>query len=213
MTTEQIRELIYNEEFRSNLENIYPILKRNPPYLHFVKVREVKSPQRGTEESAGIDFFVPDQIKYLGLPGDQVKDDRLVITPHRSILIPSGIHVKIPKGWELTALNKSGVAVKKGLTVGACLIDSDYQGEIHIHLFNQGNQPVYIQGGEKIVQFKLAEVALVEPKDMKNIGVLYAEAKSSRGSGGFGSTGDGIEEIPGENDSEIGDTLSNARFD
>ena len=143
--------------------------------LKFIRVKNVKQPQRGTPESAGIDFFVPDEFETLGL------------LPGESCFIPSGIKVNEPAGHALVAFNKSGVAVKKNLHVGACVVDEDYQGEVHLNLTNTGNQLQIIERGDKIVQFILLPVNYanpveVEPKD------LYDET-SQRGEGGFGSTG------------------------
>ena len=67
------------------------------------KVRNVKTPSRGTEKSAGIDFFVPDDF------------DKKLVFPEGSILIPSGIRADVPEGYALIVFNKSGVAVKKVL--------------------------------------------------------------------------------------------------
>ena len=77
--------------------------------LKFIRVKNVKQPQRGTPESAGIDFFVPDDFETLGL------------LPGESCFIPSGIKVNVPAGHALVAFNKSGVAVNKNLHVGACV--------------------------------------------------------------------------------------------
>lgn len=160
--------------------------------LRFTKVRDVKSPERGTSKSAGIDFFVPND------------SEMLVIPPHRDALIPSGIKADIPEGYMLMAADKSGVVTsldaclrihrkpKKeaflgAVIIGAKIVDEDYQGEIHIHLINTSNMAVRIKPGMKIAQFILAPVdycKLVEvPKDK-----LFAET-TERGEGGFGSTG------------------------
>lgn len=143
--------------------------------LKFIKVKNVKSPTRGTEQSAGIDFFVPDEF------------ETMVLLPGESCFIASGIKVSLPSEHVLIAFNKSGVAVKKNLHVGACVVDEDYQGELHINLTNTGNSAQIIERGDKIVQFVLLPVNYtmpieVEPKD------LYVK-KSTRGEGGFGSTG------------------------
>ena len=143
--------------------------------LKFIRVKNVKQPQRGTPESAGIDFFVPDDFETLGL------------LPGESCFIPSGIKVNVPAGHALVAFNKSGVAVKKNLHVGACVVDCGYQGEVHINLTNVGESPQYIKPGDKIVQFVLLPLGepSVELVDSNN---LY-ESESSRGEGGFGSSG------------------------
>ena len=145
--------------------------------MEIFKCKQVKTPTRGTNQSAGIDFFVPDTCH------------RIAIMPGQGVNIPSGIHVKIPKGYALIAMNKSGVAVKKGLQVGACVIDEDYQGEIHLHLVNIGNQMMYIEPGEKIVQMLLIPVSYDGIELCSSLEDLYGGETTERGSGGFGSTG------------------------
>ena len=141
--------------------------------MEIKKTRNVKTPTRGTEASAGLDFYIPNDSK---LPG---------IRPGESLNIPSGIHAKIPKGYALIAFNKSGIALKKGLQVGACVVDEDYQGEIHLHVMNVGFKPVSFKPGEKLVQFLLIPVNYASIEVVKE---LYSET-TERGSGGFGSTG------------------------
>ena len=142
--------------------------------IRISKVREVKTPTRGTPGSAGLDFYVPEGITArVEVGGDTC--------------IPSGVRVDVPKGHVFIAHNKSGVALNKKLTVGACVVDEDYQGEIHLHLFNSGPEPINIEGGEKIVQFlllptKYPSVEVVEDKRLFH-------SKTTRGAGGFGSTG------------------------
>ena len=146
--------------------------------LKLAKVRSVKTPTRGTEGSAGIDFYVPD---------DYPQEDCEILSGER-FFIPSGIKANVPEGFALIAMNKSGVSLKKNLMVGACVVDSDYQGEIHLHLINVGQDNVEICPGDKLVQFLLVPVdhgpvELVSEED------LYTSA-TSRGAGGFGSTGE-----------------------
>ena len=141
------------------------------------KVRNVKTPTRGTNGSAGIDFFVPNDYP----------SNLCTIDPGERFFIPSGIKANVPDGYALIAFNKSGVSLKKGLLAGACVVDSDYQGEIHLHLVNSTTQKVTIEPGEKILQFLLipvdhCEVDLVREEELFDI-------QTSRGSGGFGSTG------------------------
>jgi len=141
------------------------------------KVRDVKTPTRGTPYSAGLDFYIPEDY-YQKNP----------IWPNQSVCIPSGIKANVPAGYALVAFNKSGVALKKCLDVGACVVDEDYQGEIHLHLTNVGKEKVFLAPGEKILQFLLLPVCYdtVEVVDENN---LY-DAETVRGDGGFGSTGD-----------------------
>lgn len=144
--------------------------------LQVSKTRPVKSPTRGTTGSAGIDFYVPDTTSPI------------FIAPGSACFIPSGIKANVPEGYALIAFNKSGVALKKGLMAGACVVDSDYQGEIHLHLVNtQKETTVQIHPGEKLVQF------LLIPVDHGQISVVPEQSlftdETERGSGGFGSTG------------------------
>ena len=145
--------------------------------MKLAKIRNVKTPTRGTTGSAGIDFYVPDDYP----------SSLCTIQPGDRYFIPSGIKANVPEGFALIAMNKSGVSMKKGLMVGACVVDSDYQGEIHLHLINVSNRPVTIEPGDKLTQFLLIPVdhCAVELVD---VDALFDE-ETTRGSGGFGSTG------------------------
>ena len=145
--------------------------------MKFTKVRDVKTPVRGTEGSAGIDFFVQDDYP----------KELCAISPGERFFIPSGIKANVPEGYALIAMNKSGVALKKGLMVGACVVDSDYQGEIHLHLVNTSSKNVTIEPGDKLTQFLLIPVnhCAVEVVEER---FLFTQ-ETVRGSGGFGSTG------------------------
>jgi dUTP pyrophosphatase len=142
--------------------------------IKITRTRDVKLPERGTEESAGLDFFMPNDIT-LGL------------SPHERALIPSGIHVKLDKGTALIAKNKSGVSSKFGLDVLACVVDSDYQGEIHLSVVNTSDKIVTILPGTKVCQFVLFDVHLPKVEEV-SLDNLY-DKTSERGEGGFGSTG------------------------
>lgn len=158
--------------------------------MKITKIREVKTPTRGTECSAGLDFYVPAGIRLCMLPGDDV-------------LIPSGIKVEVPHGYALIAHNRSSMATStramkyaglKGnpnstrgcVVVGACVVDEDYQGEIYIHLINVGRCAETIIAGMKVVQLVLTPVSYegVEVVDEEE---LFNQA-TERGKGGFGST-------------------------
>ena len=138
------------------------------------RVRTVKLPTRGTPKSAGLDFYVPDDY-----------EDHC-ISPGQSVLISSGIRVEVPEGYALIAFNKSGIAVKKHLYVGACVIDEDYQGEIHIHLTNVGSTYVHIHPGDKIAQFILLPVLYSRVEEVDEL----HKVPTKRGTGAFGSTDD-----------------------
>ena len=146
--------------------------------LKICKVRRVKTPTRGTSLSAGLDFYIPEDF-----PGT------VHLPPQLSINIPSGIKVKIPHGYCLWFRNKSGVAVKKDLRVGAEIVDEDYQGEVHIHLTNVGMEIQELRPGEKIVQALLVPVMYAGVEEVESELELYGGEETQRGEGGFGSTG------------------------
>lgn len=144
--------------------------------IKFLKVRDVKSPAYGTSFSAGIDFFVPNEFP------------ETTLEPHEAVSIPSGIKAVLPANTVLIAHNKSGVALKKRLQVGADTIDEDYRGEIHLHVYNTSNSPVTISPGEKILQIVLTPVIYADLQQI-NDEEFKAIPPTSRGEGGFGSTG------------------------
>jgi dUTPase len=98
----------------------------------------------------------------------------------------------IPAGWALIFFNKSGISVKFGLVVGAQVIDHAYQGEIHMNVINTNNEnPVYIEEGDKLVQGILLPIGL-HPLEEATLEEMFQEEEmipSTRGDGGFGSTG------------------------
>ena len=167
--------------------------------MKFTKVRNVKSINRGTSKSAGIDFYVPkfeeSFINDLVEKNRDKIDNKMIIVnksmiflaPHTSILIPSGIKVNIPEGYALFANNKSGVGSKKGLDRLAELIDEDYMGEVYINVTNTSSFPVQIFEDEKIIQFTLQSINYATPQEVSEQ-ELYTDKISERGEGGFGST-------------------------
>jgi len=145
--------------------------------MKICKVRDVKTPTRGTEGSAGLDFYVPNDLGH----------EEIVIGPGSAAFIPSGIKADVPAGHALIAFNKSGVALKKQLSVGACVVDEDYQGEIHLHVYNFGNEETLVKPGEKLLQMVLLPVNYVSVEVVEE-DQLFGET-TERGDGGFGSTG------------------------
>lgn len=145
--------------------------------MKIFKTRNVKTPVRGTPQSAGLDFFVPNDW-----PG------REFLLPGDSVNIDSGIKVKVPEGYALIFKNKSGVALKKGLQVGACVVDEDYQGVVHLHVCNISNELQEIVPGEKLVQALLVPVFYDDVEEVFSEEELFPE-RTERGEGGFGSTG------------------------
>lgn len=170
--------------------------------LKICKVREVKTPNRAHPEDAGIDFYVPTNIdvdtfaEKCKITGDELEyklDDNynlseMTLKPGESVLIPSGIKVKVPTGYMLQFTNKSGVAAKKSLVVGSSVIDVGYEGECHINLHNVSNRPQTICAGDKIVQAILIPVNFAQTEVVEDETSLFGDEGSARGSGGFGST-------------------------
>lgn len=138
--------------------------------MRFTKTKNVKSPQYGSPGSAGLDFYVPEGINFMLEPGAHAK-------------IPSGIKVELMPDWHLIAFNKSGRAMQ-GLDVGATVVDSDYRGEIHLHVHNRGTEPFFIEQNTKLVQFLLMYVPQAQLMEVEEI-----SEETQRGYGGFGSTG------------------------
>lgn len=121
--------------------------------LKICLTRDVKTPQRGTELSAGIDFFVPNDFN---------NGENFCLKPGERINIPSGVKIDfIASGltdYCLIFFNKSGISVKHGLLVGAQVVDADYQGEVHLNVLNVSSEDVEIIPGMKLVQGILVPV-------------------------------------------------------
>ncbi len=113
------------------------------------------------------------------------EDLPVVIKPRERMLIPTGIAIALPDGFEGQVRPRSGLAWKQGLTVlnAPGTIDADYRGEIKVILINLGKDPVVIKRGDRIAQLVIAPVVQAE---LMSATVLPSTA---RGSGGFGSTG------------------------
>ncbi len=109
----------------------------------------------------------------------------LIIKPGEKCLIPTGLAVSIPKGYELQIRPRSGLAIKNSITVlnTPGTIDSDYRGEIKIVLINLGNEDFKVTSGSRIAQMILCPVSIAEIEEIEDLD------KTDRGSGGFGSTG------------------------
>jgi dUTP pyrophosphatase len=131
-------------------------------------------PAYQSSHAAGLDLLaaVPEQAP-------------LVLTPGRHAMIPTGLAIALPDGFEAQVRPRSGLAAKHGVTVlnSPGTVDADYRGEINVLLVNLGSEPFTIRRGERIAQMVVAPVTRVE--------LVRAASLSSteRGSGGFGSTG------------------------
>lgn len=109
----------------------------------------------------------------------------VTINPGETVLVPTGLAVALPAGYEFQIRPRSGLAIKKGLTVvnAPGTIDADYRGEIKVGLINLGPEPVTVKPGDRIAQMVLSKVWQVEWDEVQELD------DTSRGHGGFGHTG------------------------
>ncbi|MEX3016571.1 dUTP diphosphatase [Gymnodinialimonas hymeniacidonis] len=109
----------------------------------------------------------------------------MVLAPGARALVPTGLRVAIPDGFEMQVRPRSGLALKHGVTLANApgTIDSDYRGPLGVILINLGDEPFTIEHGARIAQAVVAPVVKAEYR------IVGALSDTSRGSGGFGSTG------------------------
>jgi dUTP pyrophosphatase len=137
--------------------------------------REFPLPQYATAGSAGLDLRA-------------CLDRPLVLEPGRAELIPTGLSIYVEDpGLAAVILPRSGLGHKHGIVLGNLvgLIDSDYQGQLMVSCWNRGREPFTVQPGERIAQLVVVPVMQVELK------VVEEFAATTRGAGGFGSSGRG----------------------
>ena len=134
--------------------------------------KNIKLPDYKTSGSSGMDL-----VAYI--------KNKITINPGKTVIIPTGIAVAIPKKYEIQIRPRSGLAAKKGITVlnTPGTIDADYRGEIKIILINLSTKSFVVKSGDRIAQMILCPVAKGRLKEVKNL------PKTVRGKGGFGSTG------------------------
>ena len=144
-----------------------------------LKIRVVADSGRGppryeTPHSAGMDLRAH-------LPGE------IALAPGERVLVPTGLRLQIPPGYEGQVRPRSGLAMKRGLTVlnAPGTIDADYRGEVGVLLVNLSAEPQRIEPGERIAQLVVAPVTRVRWEEVEELD------ESERGRGGFGSTGEG----------------------
>jgi dUTP pyrophosphatase len=127
-------------------------------------------PSRATAGAAGMDI---------------VSAVEATIAPGARDLVPTGLRIAVPFGYEVQLRPRSGLALKHGITLPntPATIDSDYRGELQVILINHGAEPFVIHRGDRIAQLLVQKV---EPVEFREVDVL---PESGRGAGGFGSTG------------------------
>lgn len=129
-------------------------------------------PRYMTPDASGVDL-------YAAIPGT------IVIPPGNHFLIPTGIAISIPAGYEAQVRPRSGLALKHGLTIlnAPGTIDADYRGEIKVIVINLGSEEYILKRGERIAQMVFARVWQAELIETAELG------ETDRGQGGFGHTG------------------------
>lgn len=148
--------------------------------MHLVKMMKVKIinksqntlPEYATEYSAGLDLRA------------NLEED-IFMKPFERKLIPTGLFVELPKGYEAQIRPRSGLAIKHGISVlnSPGTIDADYRGEIQVILINLSNEDFVIKNGERICQMVIAEHTQIRWDEVEVIN------ETQRGTGGFGHTG------------------------
>jgi len=112
-------------------------------------------------------------------------DTSIILKPLERTLVPTGLHIELPLGYEAQIRPRSGLAVKKGVGVlnAPGTIDADYRGEIKVILVNLSNEDFVIEDSERIAQMVVAAHEKVEWEEVEEL------LETERGAGGFGSTG------------------------
>lgn len=112
-------------------------------------------------------------------------DHPIELQPLQRVLVPTGLFLALPAGFEAQVRPRSGLAIKKGITVlnSPGTIDADYRGEVCVILVNLSNEPFVIADGERIAQLVIARHEQVEWCEVEVLG------ETERGAGGFGHTG------------------------
>lgn len=129
-------------------------------------------PEYKTEGAAGMDIMA-------------AVDEPVTLKPLERALIPTGIKIELPHGYEAQIRPRSGLAIKSGITLSNCVgtIDEDYRGEVCVGMINLSNEDFTIKRGDRIAQMLIAPVVRAE------ISVTGELTSTARGAGGFGHTG------------------------
>lgn len=150
---------------------------RNGPAHIAVKVRRLRAggtplPAYQTEGAAGLDLLAD-------------CDEPIAIPPGGRVLVPTGLVIEVPQGFEAQVRPRSGLALKHGVTLlnTPGTIDSDYRGEVKVLMVNLGNEEFVVRRGERIAQLVFAPVARISWEAVEQ------SSETVRGSGGFGHTG------------------------
>lgn len=129
-------------------------------------------PEYKTEGAAGMDLVASN-------------DEDITLKPLERFLIPTGIRIELPSGYEAQIRPRSGLSIKHGISLINCVgtIDEDYRGEVKVGVVNLSNEEYTIKRGERIAQMIIASVTKAD------LEIVESLSETQRGEGGFGSTG------------------------
>ncbi len=145
------------------------------PVVRVVRLPHAKDlplPSYETEHAAGMDVRA-------------ALDERVTIWPGKRALVPTGLKIELPVGYEAQIRPRSGLAIRDGITLvnSPGTIDADYRGEVKVIMINHGDQEFHVNHGDRIAQMIIAPVTRVHMQAAEELN------ESERGEGGFGSTG------------------------
>ena len=140
--------------------------------VEVVNLSSHELPKYSTTQSAGLDLRAELQ-------------EPITLDPGQRHLIPTGLKIALPKGYEAQVRPRSGLAYKHGITVlnSPGTIDADYRGDIGVILINHGSEPFTVENGERIAQLVIAQFVQIAWDEVGDL------SRTTRGEGGFGSTG------------------------
>jgi dUTP pyrophosphatase len=165
-----------------NLKPVCPGYEKPKMKIRAQKLHEnAKLPVRAHPTDAGMDLF------FCPAPRDDIPKQIESVLPHGSSLFPTGLKIEVPEGYMLEIKNKSGISSRRGLLVGACVVDRGYTGEIFVNLHNPSDRTQTIHAGQKIAQAVFVKIREdIEIVESENI----YDKETSRGDGALGSTGE-----------------------
>ena len=137
-----------------------------------IKSESGRLPAYESKDAAGMDIRA-----YL--------DKDIVLEPGERTLVPTGLYIEVPSGYEAQIRARSGLAIKQGIGLvnGIGTIDADYRGEIKVALINWGSEPFTIHDGDRIAQMVISSYERAELIEAEEL------SETERGEGGFGHTG------------------------
>jgi len=136
-------------------------------------------PTRGNPSDAGLDVYFSPKAR-----------ESVTIEPGQSVILSTGLKFGVPHGYMLEVKNRSSVASKRSLIVGACVVDSGYDGEVFVNLHNIGTEPQIVEPHTKIAQVVMTPVVSFRALETTNPDLYgwYPITISERGDGALGST-------------------------